>query len=121
IVFSLLITRPGDEAEELARRPGALVSGLACVLPVAAVLLYAVSRTGDLPPGTDEAPALPLATLGRILFTTYAPAVLAVGVLLTAVMIGAALFARGAHASSVHRDASCVTDPTKNPPTSNES
>lgn len=96
IVFSLLITRPGDEAEELARRPGALAAGLACVLPVAMVLLYAVSQTADLPPGADASPALPLATLGQSLFTTYAPAVLAVGVLLTAVMIGAVLFARDA-------------------------
>ena len=32
-VISLLITRPGDEAEELARRLGAVVSGLACTLP----------------------------------------------------------------------------------------
>jgi len=102
IVFSLLITRPGDEAEELARRPGAVVGGLACVLPVAAVLLYAVSQAGDLPPGTDASPTLSLATLGQSLFTTYAPAVLAVGVLLTAVMVGAVLFAR---------------DPDKKPPT----
>ena len=89
IVFSLLITRPGDEAEELARRPGAAVSGLACVLPVATVLLYAVSHTPDLSSGASESPTLPLQTLGKALFTDYAPAVLAVGVLLTAVMVGA--------------------------------
>jgi len=35
-----------------------------------------------------------LAQLGEILFTTHAPAVLAVAVMLTSVMIGAALFAR---------------------------
>jgi NADH:ubiquinone oxidoreductase subunit 6 (subunit J) len=35
-----------------------------------------------------------LERLGAVLFTTHAPAVLAVAVLLTAVMIGAALFAR---------------------------
>lgn len=121
IVFSLLITRSGDEAEEIARRPLALVVGLACTLPVLLVLLHSVSRVGNLPPAADESPAFSLAQLGTTLFTTHAPAVIAVGVLLTAVMIGAALFARGAHASSVHRDASCVTDPTKNPPTSNES
>ena len=94
IVFSLLITRPGDEAEELARRPGSLVTGLACVLPVAAVLMYAVSHTTDLPYGTAASPPLPLQKRGESLFTDYAPAVLAVGVLLTAVMVGAALFAR---------------------------
>ena len=94
IVFSLLITRPGDEAEELARRPGAAATGLACVLPVAAVLLYAVSHTADSSSAATASPALPLQILGNSLFTDYAPAVLAVGVLLTAVMIGAALFAR---------------------------
>ena len=82
-----------------------MVGGLACVLPVAAVLLYAVSQAGDLPPGADKGPALPVESLGKILFTTYAPAVLAVGVLLTAVMVGAVLFAR---------------DPDKKPPTSSD-
>jgi NADH-quinone oxidoreductase subunit J len=106
IVFSLLITRPGDEAEELARRPRALVAGLICTLPVLGVLAYAVSRMENFPSGTPENPAFSLAQLGTLLFTTHAPAVLAVGVLLTAVMIGAALFAR---------------DPGKKPPTSADS
>ncbi len=44
IVFSLLITRPKDEAEEISRRPKSLIPGLACTLPVFAVLVYAVSR-----------------------------------------------------------------------------
>ena len=94
IVFSLLITRPGDEAEELARRPRSLVTGLACVLPVLAVLLYAVSRMAVPVEAAVDNPALPVARLGTVLFTDYAPAVLVVAVLLTAVMIGAALFAR---------------------------
>ena len=143
IVFSLLITRPGDEAEELARRPLALVVGLACTLPVLLVLLQSVSRVTDPPPVAEASRAFSLAQLGTALFTTHAPAVIAVGVLLTAVMIGAALFARGehassaprlasrgtgeceafqrgAHASSVPRDASCVAASTKNPPTPND-
>jgi NADH:ubiquinone oxidoreductase subunit 6 (subunit J) len=37
---------------------------------------------------------MPIAELGETLFTSHAPAVLALAVLLTAVMIGAALFAR---------------------------
>jgi NADH-quinone oxidoreductase subunit J len=102
IVFSLLITRPGDEAEELARRPRSLVTGLACTLPVLAVLLYSVSRSGTAESGAADSPALALEQLGTALFTTHVPAVIAVGVLLTAVMIGAALFAR---------------DPGKKPPT----
>lgn len=90
IVFSLLITRQSDETEEIARRPKALVPGLLCTLPVLAVLLITASKV---PAASDEAPALPLKKLGEILFTTHAPAVLAVAVLLTAVLIGAALFA----------------------------
>ncbi len=91
IVFSLLITRPTDESEEIARRPRSLVPGLLCTMPVLAVLLLVVS---EVPAGSDKHVALPLEKLGKILFTTHAPAVLGVAVLLTAVMIGAALFAR---------------------------
>lgn len=94
IVFSLLITRPGDEAEEIARRPGSLVTGLACSLPVLAVLLFMVSRFEPAGQGAADARSLSVEQLGTTLFTTHAPAVMAVGVLLTAVMIGAALFAR---------------------------
>lgn len=94
IVFSLLITRPGDEAAEVARRPRAVVMGIGCVVPVLAMLLYAFAQ--GLPEGfaNAPAPALPVKTLGEVLFTEGIPAVLAVAVLLTAVLIGAALFAR---------------------------
>lgn len=94
IVFSLLITRPGDEAEELVRRPRSVVTGLACTLPVLAILVYAVSRIGPLPSGAPDNPSFAVEHIGQVLFTSYAPAVLTVGVLLTAVMIGAALCAR---------------------------
>jgi NADH-quinone oxidoreductase subunit J len=94
IVFSLLITRPKDEAEEIARRPKSLIPGLACALPVLAVLVFVTSRLAK----SDATPAEPASVsveqLGTALFTTHAPAVLTVAVLLTAVMIGAALFAR---------------------------
>ena len=91
IVFSLLITRHSDETEELARRPQSLVPGLLCTLPVLFVLLITAAKA---PAVSDETPSLSLKKLGEILFTDHAPAVLAVAVLLTAVMIGAALFAR---------------------------
>ena len=94
IVFSLLITRPKDEAEEIARRPKSLVPGLVCTLPVLAVLVYVVSRVATPVSETSDVPAVSMQQLGTALFTTHAPAVLAVAVLLTAVMIGAALFAR---------------------------
>ena len=96
IVFALLITRPGDEAAEVARRPSSLGLGLACVAPVLGLLLYAISK--GLPVGAAEAanPKLPVEALGKELFENSVPAVMAVGVLLTAVLIGAALFAREA-------------------------
>lgn len=93
IVFSLLITRPGDEAEELVRRPKSLITGLICTVPVLGVLLYSVSRVTQ-STETAAAPSFSVEQLGMALFTTHAPAVIAVGILLTAVMIGAALFAR---------------------------
>ena len=98
IVFSLLITRPSDESKEIARRPQSVVTGLLCSVPVLAVLVYTVSVATN--PGstvvsaTTEAPTMDLAQMGEVLFTSYAPAVLAIAVMLTAVMIGAALFAR---------------------------
>ncbi|MEO8616074.1 MAG: NADH-quinone oxidoreductase subunit J [Luteolibacter sp.] len=100
IVFSLLITRPGDESEEIARRPRSIVTGLICTLPVLGVLIYSIANSGSA--ATVGTPPLSVEQLGKVLFTTHAPAVIAVGVLLTAVMIGAALLAR---------------DPGKNHPT----
>ena len=93
IVFSLLITRPADEAEEIERRPRSLVTGLLCTLPVLAVLAYAVVFGSNIKLIPWQ-PKLSIAELGETLFTSHAPAVLALAVLLTAVMIGAALFAR---------------------------
>ena len=93
IVFSLLITRRGDEEEEIKRRPRSLVTGLFCTLPVLLVLGYvSIYHTNIKPVPWDV--KLPIAKLGETLFTTHTPAVLALAVLLTAVMIGAALFAR---------------------------
>ena len=95
IVFSLLITRPSDESKEIARRPKAIVTGLLCSVPVLAVLVYAVSFSNpEEKVVAPDAAKIELAELGKTLFTTHAPAVLAVAVMLTAVMIGAALFAR---------------------------
>jgi len=94
IVFSLLITRPGDEAAEVARRPRSVVTGIGCVLPVLGMLLYVFGSGLPEPSAAGTAPVLPIKDLGDRLFTTDLPAVLAVAVLLTAVLIGAALFAR---------------------------
>lgn len=94
IVFSLLITRPGDEAEELMRRPKSLVTGLVCTVPVLGVLIYSISHVAQTSSAEAVVPSVSVEKLGNVLFTIHAPAVVVVGVLLTAVMIGAALFAR---------------------------
>ncbi|MBC8128355.1 MAG: NADH-quinone oxidoreductase subunit J [Gloeobacteraceae cyanobacterium ES-bin-144] len=94
IVFSLLITRPGDEAEELVRRPKSLATGLVCTLPMLGVLLYSISKEMKSAAEMISIRSFSVEQLGIALFTTHAPAVIAVAVLLTAVMIGAALFAR---------------------------
>lgn len=92
ILFSLLVTRPEDKPEEIERArlswPVKLVSALPAGLAIAAV-------GSSLPPVLQDtsAPAMPLRDLGITLFTTHAPAVLGVGVILTAVLIGAALIA----------------------------
>lgn len=93
IVFSLLITRRVDEDEEIKRRPRSLVTGLCCTLPVMVALGYVAAFHAPSPMASADA-QLPVAQLGKTLFTSHAPAVLALAVLLTAVLIGAALFAR---------------------------
>lgn len=93
IVFSLLITRPGDESEEIARRPKSLLTGLLCVVPVLAVMLHTVSKVAG-EKAVANANTFKVVDLGKLLFNEHAAAVLAVAVLLTAVLIGAALFAR---------------------------
>lgn len=96
IVFALLITRPGDEAEEVARRPRSVAVGAACVAPVLAGLWYVFGQGLPLAPAEAAAsgPTLPIEALGARLFSTDLPAVLALAVLLTAVLIGAGLLAR---------------------------
>jgi NADH-quinone oxidoreductase subunit J len=98
IVFSLLITRPSDESKEIARRPQSMVAGLFCCIPVLAGLVFTVSSAMSSPEVSSavvvDAPTVDLAKMGETLFTTHAPAVLAIAVMLTAVLIGAALFAR---------------------------
>lgn len=96
IVFALLITRPGDEGEEKSRRMKTLIPGLICSLPVLLVLLHAASTFSRANQAVEAVTGIPVKQLGEVLFTHHAPAVLAVALLLTAVLIGAALFAREA-------------------------
>ncbi len=94
IVFSLLITRPSDESDEIALRPKSFLPGVMFSVPVLAVLVYTVARSTGGEDAAGNSATLDLAELGKVLFTTHTPAVIAVAVMLTAVMIGAALFAR---------------------------
>ncbi|MGD7652399.1 MAG: NADH-quinone oxidoreductase subunit J family protein [Verrucomicrobiales bacterium] len=94
IVFSLLITRPSDDDEEKVRRMKTGMPALACSLPLLVMLGFTMFKQSALLEAPADEPAMSLKVLGEILFTDYAPAVLAMAVLLTAVMIGAALFAR---------------------------
>jgi len=94
IVFALLMTRRGEESSEISARPRSWALGLACAFPAAAMLVTAAIQGAALPKSPPSEPQVSLSDLGRLLFTDYAPAVLVVALVLTAVLIGAALFAR---------------------------
>lgn len=92
ILFSLLVTRPEDKPQEIETSRQAWPVKLAAALP-AGMAIVAVVQSLPVALENQPAPAMPLRDLGITLFTTYAPAVLGVGVILTAVLIGAALIA----------------------------
>ncbi len=94
IVFGLLLTRPADEAAEAARSLRTQLFGLFCALPVAIVLLNVVASSPELDRAATAPQNLSVAAMGISLFTTHAAAVLAVGVMLTAVLVGAAMMIR---------------------------
>jgi NADH:ubiquinone oxidoreductase subunit 6 (subunit J) len=93
IVFALLLTRTrGAETADLCVRPrwlGTGVAGLAAGLIIGGILV-----SPSLP---EKAPAaammMPVRELGRELLTRQAPALLVVGLLLTAALIGAVVLA----------------------------
>jgi NADH-quinone oxidoreductase subunit J len=92
ILFSLLVTRPEDKPEEIQRSRKSWMVKLAAALPAGAAIAAVIPSLPPVPE-TTSAPGLSLRDLGLSLFTTHAPAVLGVGVILTAVLIGAALIA----------------------------
>lgn len=102
IVFALLMTRRGEESSETASRLRGWLLGLACVFPATTMLVTTAIQGSRLPKSPPSAPAISLADLGRLLFTDYAPAVLVVALILTAVLIGAALFAREPQKDHLH-------------------
>ena len=92
ILFSLLVTRPEDKPEEIERARQSWMVKLVAALPAGAAIAAVIQ---SLPSSSEfpSAPVMPVSELGISLFTTHAPAVLGVGVILTAVLIGAALVA----------------------------
>lgn len=96
ILFSLLVTRPEDKPEEMARSRVSWLVILVSALP-AGLAIAAVGKSLPIPAETLQAPLMPLRDLGLTLFSSHAPAVLAVGVILTAVLIGASLVAMEQH------------------------
>lgn len=92
IVFALLLT--STRAVETAR-PWAPPRGLGPAVAgvVVGLILAAVWRSPGLPEKAEAAPLVPVRELGRELLTRQAPALLAVGLLLTAALIGAVVVA----------------------------
>jgi NADH-quinone oxidoreductase subunit J len=101
IVFALLMTRRGEEAGEISSRPRSWLIGLACALPATAALVKSALAGSPVKLSPSTNPEVSLTELGRMLFTDYAPAVLVVALVLTAVLIGAALFAREPQKDSI--------------------
>ena len=92
ILFSLLVTRPEDKPEEIQRSRESWMVKLSAALPAGAAIAAVIPSLSQAPEAM-AAPEVSLRELGLSLFTTHAPAVLGVGVILTAVLIGAALIA----------------------------
>ena len=93
VLFAVLLTQkvlptPQSEALRKARAISAVAAGLA----LAATLVGAILATPlDSAPGPK--PALPVRKIGDLLMGTYAPALLVLGVLLTAALLGAVVVA----------------------------
>jgi len=95
VLFAVLLTRRSrDEAGASPAAQGHALSAVIAAAAVAGVLLGAIlcSPLATLP---RPAPAVSVRELGAELMGSYAPALLAVGVLLTAALIGAVVLAAG--------------------------
>jgi len=94
IVFAILLTRDAESPRD--RLANAPASGILIALALFALLAWAIS-TGKFPAAPAEtaavAPALSVKALGDRLFREYVLPLQAVGLLLTAALIGAAVIA----------------------------
>jgi len=94
IVFAILLTRPDELERSRSFFAGfGPAGGAAAALATLAVLLGAIftSPTGDRP--MPPAVAVPVADLGKALMGDYVVALIVIGVLLTAALVGAAVLA----------------------------
>lgn len=92
IMFVILLTRPGvpptSETRRLGRLPGVLIA-----VAVFLTLAIAIIRSPSLDRSVPEPPGLPIHVVGETLVTGHLLPLMIIGVLLTAALIGAALFA----------------------------
>lgn len=92
IVFALLLTRTrAVDTAALCVRPRGL--GLATAGAVAGAVVGAVLLSRALPENAAPQTAVPVRELGRELMTHHVPALLGVGLLLTAALVGAVVLA----------------------------
>lgn len=92
IVFAMLLTRTrAVDTADLSVRPRAL--GITVAGAVTGFVVAAVLTSGALSDKAAAAPRVPVRELGRELMTQQVPALLAVGLLLTAALIGAVVLA----------------------------
>lgn len=92
IVFAMLLTRTRVvDTADLSVRPRAL--GITVAGAVTGFVIAAVLTSGALPEKAAATPTVPVRQLGRELMTRQVPALLAVGLLLTAALIGAVVLA----------------------------
>jgi len=83
IIFTILLTKPDE------RSPGFRLPGFLVALAVFAALVWCILATPDLSTAPPEIPPLTVKQIGDTLMTDYVWPLLAIGVLLTAALIGA--------------------------------
>jgi len=93
IMFVILLTRPEDEAAKLPGLRWRQLPGVLIAAGVFLVIYLAIMRSPSLLRDVPEPAALSIQAVGEALVSGHLLAFMAIGVLLTAALIGAALFA----------------------------
>lgn len=92
VVFAIVLTRSGDHSNDTVFS-GSWPAGLAVVVAVLGVLIWAITRSGatqrDLPP----APEITVQKIGEALMNRFVLPLEVIGLLLTAALIGAVIIA----------------------------